>query len=74
MNDVRELKGISDDLRSVVDHRLRKIFPSTHPQFDRVFEDLGAAGYYKRAGWLLSRRDRSPPLASLISPYLTKIM
>jgi hypothetical protein len=27
---------------------LRKIFGSTHPQFDSVFEDLGAAGYYIR--------------------------
>jgi hypothetical protein len=34
--------------------RLRKIFPPTHPQFDSVFEDVGAAGYYLReAGYRL---------------------
>ncbi|NJM74326.1 MAG: hypothetical protein HC862_32115, partial [Scytonema sp. RU_4_4] len=37
-----------------INERLRKIFPQTHPQFDSVFENLGAAGYYIReAGYRL---------------------
>ena len=52
-DDTQQLIAIQQDLKGISD-RLRKIFPSTHPQFDSVFEDLGAAGYYKRAGWLSS--------------------
>ncbi|MBW4672656.1 MAG: hypothetical protein KME52_00975 [Desmonostoc geniculatum HA4340-LM1] len=47
MDDVRELIAIQQELSGISD-RLRKIFPQTHPQFDSVFEDLGAAGYYIR--------------------------
>jgi len=50
-DDTQELMAIQQELSGIRD-RLRKIFPSTHPQFDSVFEDLGAAGYYQRAGWL----------------------
>ncbi|MHC5719085.1 MAG: hypothetical protein ACYTX0_45230 [Nostoc sp.] len=46
-DDTQELIAIQEELSGISDRPL-KIFPSTHPQFDRVFEDLGAAGYYKR--------------------------
>ena len=52
-DDTQELIAIQQELKQIAD-KLRKIFPSTHPQFDSVFEDLGAAGYYKRASWLSS--------------------
>ncbi len=53
MDDVQELIAIQEELERIGD-RLRKIFPPTHPQFDSVFEDLGAAGYYIReAGYRL---------------------
>ena len=52
-DDTQELIAIQQEL-SGISSRLRKIFPSTHPQFDSVFEDVGAAGYYQRAGWLSS--------------------
>jgi hypothetical protein len=52
-DDTQELIAIQQEL-SGISSRLRKIFPSTHPQFDNVFEDVGAAGYYKRASWLSS--------------------
>ncbi|MEH2207832.1 MAG: hypothetical protein V7K53_27815 [Nostoc sp.] len=52
-DDTQELIAIKEELSGISD-RLRKIFPSTHPQFDSVFEDLGAAGYYMReAGYRL---------------------
>ncbi|QFS51324.1 hypothetical protein [Nostoc sphaeroides] len=51
-DDTQQLIAIQEELEQISD-RLRKIFPSTHPQFDDVFEDIGAAGYYKRASWLL---------------------
>ena len=44
-NDTQELIAIQQELERI-SNRLRKIFPSTHPQFDSVFEDLGAGGYY----------------------------
>ncbi|RCJ27280.1 hypothetical protein A6S26_12640 [Nostoc sp. ATCC 43529] len=47
MDDVQELIAIKEELERIGD-RLRKIFPPNHPQFDSVFEDLGAAGYYIR--------------------------
>ncbi len=46
-DDTQELIAIQQELSGISD-RLRKIFPSTHPQFDSVFEDVGAAGYYMR--------------------------
>jgi len=46
-DDTQELITIQQELERLGD-RLRKIFPQTHPQFDSVFEDLGAAGYYMR--------------------------
>lgn len=53
MDDTQQLIAIQEELKRISD-RLRKIFPSTHPQFDSVFEDLGAAGYYVReAGYRL---------------------
>jgi hypothetical protein len=45
MDDVQELIAIQQELEGI-NERLRKIFPQTHPQFDDVFEDIGAAGYY----------------------------
>ncbi|WP_375515591.1 hypothetical protein [uncultured Nostoc sp.] len=52
-DDTQELIAIQQELSGISD-RLRKIFPQTHPQFDSVFEDLGAAGYYMReAGYRL---------------------
>ncbi|MCC5632594.1 hypothetical protein LC613_33850 [Nostoc sphaeroides CHAB 2801] len=52
-DDTQELIAIQEELERLGD-RLRKIFPSTHPQFDDVFEDIGAAGYYIReAGYRL---------------------
>lgn len=53
MDDTQELIAIQEELERIGD-RLRKIFPQTHPQFENVFEDLGAAGYYIReAGYRL---------------------
>ncbi|MGH7998548.1 MAG: hypothetical protein ACREPR_03735 [Brasilonema sp.] len=53
MDDIQELIAIQQELERI-NERLRKIFPQTHPQFDSVFEDLGAAGYYIReAGYRL---------------------
>lgn len=53
MDDTQELIAIQEELERIGD-RLRKIFPATHPQFDNVFEDIGAAGYYLReAGYRL---------------------
>ncbi|WP_375494095.1 hypothetical protein [uncultured Nostoc sp.] len=52
-DDTQELIAIQQELERLGD-RLRKIFPQTHPQFDDVFEDIGAAGYYMReAGYRL---------------------
>ncbi|MHC5854757.1 hypothetical protein [Nostoc sp.] len=52
-DDTQELIAIQQEL-SGISSRLRKIFPQTHPQFDDVFEDIGAAGYYMReAGYRL---------------------
>lgn len=53
MDDTQELIAIQQELEQI-SLKLRKIFGQTHPQFDSVFEDLGAAGYYKRAGWFSS--------------------
>ncbi|MBD2222020.1 hypothetical protein H6G33_34325 [Calothrix sp. FACHB-1219] len=53
MDDTQQLIAIQEELKQI-GARLRKIFPQTHPQFDSVFEDLGAAGYYIReAGYRL---------------------
>ncbi|MCC5668180.1 hypothetical protein LC653_31045 [Nostoc sp. CHAB 5784] len=53
MDDTQQLIAIQQELKQIAD-KLGKIFPSTHPQFDSVFEDLGAAGYYMReAGYRL---------------------
>jgi hypothetical protein len=43
-DDTQQLIAIQQELKGISD-RLRKLFGSTHPQFDSVFEDLGAAGY-----------------------------
>lgn len=53
MDDTQELIAIQEELERI-SNRLKKIFGQTHPQFDSVFEDLGAAGYYIReAGYRL---------------------
>ncbi len=44
-DDTQELIAIQQELERI-NERLRKIFPQTHPLFDDVFEDIGAAGYY----------------------------
>ncbi|MBD2205597.1 hypothetical protein H6G33_24960 [Calothrix sp. FACHB-1219] len=46
-DDTQQLIAIQEELKGISD-RLRKIFPPTHSQFDCVFENLGAAGYYIR--------------------------
>ncbi|BAY15052.1 hypothetical protein NIES2109_63460 (plasmid) [Nostoc sp. HK-01] len=46
-DDTQSLIAIKEELERI-SSRLSKIFPQTHPQFDNVFEDLGAAGYYLR--------------------------
>lgn len=52
-DDTQQLIAIQQELKQIAD-KLGKIFPSNHPQFDSVFEDLGAAGYYMReAGYRL---------------------
>lgn len=50
-DDTQQLIAIQQELERI-NERSRKIFPQTHPQFDSVFEDVGAAGYHQRAGWL----------------------
>jgi hypothetical protein len=45
MDDSEKLLAIQQELERV-NERLGKLFPTNHPQFDDVFEDLGAAGYY----------------------------
>ncbi|QKQ75184.1 hypothetical protein [Nostoc sp. TCL240-02] len=47
MDDTQQLIAIQQELKQIAD-KLGKIFPHTHPQFDSVFEDLGAAVYYMR--------------------------
>jgi hypothetical protein len=47
MDDSEKLLAIKQELERI-NERLGKLFPSSHPQFDDVFEDLGAAGYYIR--------------------------
>lgn len=41
-DDTQELIAIQQELERISD-RLRKIFPADHPQFDDVFEDIGAS-------------------------------
>lgn len=45
MDDSEKLLAIKQELERI-NERLGELFPSNHPQFDDVFEDLGAAGYY----------------------------
>lgn len=53
MDDTEQLIAIQEELERI-SARLTRIFPQTHPQFDNVFEDIGAAGYYLReAGYRL---------------------
>jgi hypothetical protein len=53
MDDTQQLIAIQEELERIRE-RLSKIFAPTHPQFDSVFEDLGAAEYYIReAGYRL---------------------
>lgn len=53
-DDTQELIAIQQELKGI-NERLRKIFPADHPQFDDVFEDIGAAGYYiEEAGYRLN--------------------
>ncbi|MEH2131417.1 MAG: hypothetical protein V7K86_12435 [Nostoc sp.] len=52
-DDTQQLIAIQQELERIAD-KLGKIFPQTHTKFDSVFEDMGAAGYYKRASWLSS--------------------
>jgi hypothetical protein len=47
MDDSEKLLAIQQELEQI-NERLGELFPSNHPQFDDVFEDLGAAGYYIR--------------------------
>ncbi|MBE9209183.1 hypothetical protein IQ244_22240 [Nostoc sp. LEGE 06077] len=52
-DDTQSLIAIKEELERI-SSRFSKIFGQTHPQFDNVFEDLGAAGYYLReAGYRL---------------------
>jgi len=45
MDDSEKLLEIRQELEQTGE-KLRKLFPPNHPQFNDVFEDLGAAGYY----------------------------
>ena len=45
MDDNEKLLEIQQELKQIR-QKLGKLFPPDHPQFDNVFEDLGAAGYY----------------------------
>ncbi len=45
MDDSEKLLAIQQELEQIGE-RLGELFPTNHPQFDDVFEDLGAAGYY----------------------------
>ncbi|MBW4480010.1 MAG: hypothetical protein KME54_25025 [Tolypothrix brevis GSE-NOS-MK-07-07A] len=45
MDDSEKLLEIEQELEQTGD-KLRKLFPTDHPQFNDVFEDLGAAGHY----------------------------
>jgi hypothetical protein len=47
MDDSEKLLEIKQELEQTGE-KLRKLFPPNHPQFNDVFEDLGAAGYYIR--------------------------
>lgn len=47
MDDSEKLLAIKQELERI-NERLGELFPSNHPQFDDVFEDLGAASYYIR--------------------------
>jgi hypothetical protein len=45
MDDSEKLLEIRQELQQIGE-KLGELFPPSHPQFDDVFEDLGAAGYY----------------------------
>jgi hypothetical protein len=45
MDDSEKLLAIQQELEQIGE-RLGELFPPNHPQFNDVFEDLGAAGYY----------------------------
>ena len=45
MGDNEKLLEIQQELKQISD-KLGELFPSDHPQFDDVFEDLGEAEYY----------------------------
>lgn len=45
MDDIEKLLAIQQELEQI-GKKLGELFPPQHPQFDDVFEDLGAAGYY----------------------------
>ncbi|MEH2377394.1 MAG: hypothetical protein V7K27_00570 [Nostoc sp.] len=54
MNDTQKLLAIQQELEQIGE-RLGAIFTIDHPQFNDVFEDIGAAGYYiQEAGYRLN--------------------
>ncbi len=54
MDDSEKLLEIKQELERIGE-KLGAIFPTDHPQFDDVFEDIGAAGYYiEEAGYRLN--------------------
>jgi hypothetical protein len=54
MDDSEKLLAIQKELE-LLGEKLGAIFTTDHPQFDEVFEDIGAAGYYiQEAGYCLS--------------------
>ncbi|BAY50250.1 hypothetical protein SAMD00079811_78790 (plasmid) [Scytonema sp. HK-05] len=65
MGNVREPIAIQQELQRISD-RLRKIFGQTHPQFDSVFEDVSAVGYYyiPEAGYRLESAIKTVERAS----------
>ena len=53
MDDVSELEAIQQELDRL-SGKLGALFPESHPKFDDVFEDIGAAKYYiGEIGYLL---------------------
>jgi len=45
MDEISQLETIQQELKAI-NQKLEKLFPVDHPNFDDVFEDVGAAGYY----------------------------
>ncbi|BAZ36590.1 hypothetical protein NIES4101_25090 (plasmid) [Calothrix sp. NIES-4101] len=59
MDDIQKLIAIQQELEQIGE-RLGELFKTDHPQFNDVFEDIGAAGYYiQEAGYRLESAKRT---------------